>query len=303
MGQRGAEQRHDPVAHHLIHRTLVSVDGLHHSLEYRVEQLAGLLGVAVGKQFEGTLHVREEHGDLLALTLEGVAGTEDLVGQIGRGVALRGHGSRRGDRRSRDRLAALVTKPAARRVGVPTRGTDRLQTSAATAAELGARRVILPALGTAQAASSGAFLHLDDLVGHRPVGLAVHRGRCFLAGGVDQAEDLAGTLVVPVPDIVDAILTLYLEIFLVCTGCHLGGQSVYLVVHVEIERHRGCSFHMGSDTLAKAMLGGRMRTTARAQAPLTWLIWCLTVPKRFRPSSDGCGQYSSSRRRPTSYPP
>src|SRR5262249_21366573 len=81
--------------------------------------------------------------------------------------------------------------------------------------------------------------HLNDFVGHRPVGLAMHRGRRFLAGGVDQAEDLAGTLVIPVPDIVDAILTLYLEIFLVCTGCHLGGQSVYLVVHVEIERHRG----------------------------------------------------------------
>jgi hypothetical protein len=43
VGQRGAEQRHDPVAHHLVHRALVSVDGLHHALEYRVEQLAGLL--------------------------------------------------------------------------------------------------------------------------------------------------------------------------------------------------------------------------------------------------------------------
>src|SRR5215467_1332862 len=84
----------------------------------------------------------------------------------------------------------------------------------------------------------GAFLHLDDLVGHCPVGLAVHRGRRFLAGGVDQAEDLACALVVPVPDVVDAVLALYLEVLLVRAGCHLRRQSVDLVVHVEIERHR-----------------------------------------------------------------
>jgi hypothetical protein len=56
------------------------------------------------------------------------------------------------------------------------------------------------------------------------VGLAVHRRRRFLAGGVDQAEDLAGTLVVPVPDVVDAILALCLGSFL-CALAAISGVN------------------------------------------------------------------------------
>ena len=44
MSTRRAEQRHNPVAHHLIHRALVAVHGFHHVLEDRVEQLARVLG-------------------------------------------------------------------------------------------------------------------------------------------------------------------------------------------------------------------------------------------------------------------
>ena len=71
VGDRRAEQRHDPVAHHLVDRALVVMDGLHHPLEDRVEELARLLGVAVGEQLHRALEVGEEHGDLLALALEG----------------------------------------------------------------------------------------------------------------------------------------------------------------------------------------------------------------------------------------
>jgi hypothetical protein len=70
VGERRAEQRHDPVAHDLIHRTLVTVDGLHHPFEHRVEQLASLLGVAVGDEFSRAIHIGEEDRHLLALSLE-----------------------------------------------------------------------------------------------------------------------------------------------------------------------------------------------------------------------------------------
>ena len=70
VGERRAEERHDPVAHDLVDGALVAVDGLHHPLEHGVEELARLLGVAVGEQLHRALEVGEEHGDLLALALE-----------------------------------------------------------------------------------------------------------------------------------------------------------------------------------------------------------------------------------------
>jgi hypothetical protein len=33
VGQRCAEQRHDPIAHHLVDGAFIAVDGLHHSRE------------------------------------------------------------------------------------------------------------------------------------------------------------------------------------------------------------------------------------------------------------------------------
>ena len=85
MGERRAEQRHDAVAHDLVDRALVAVDGLHHQLEDRVENRARLLGIAVGEQLHGALEVSEEDGDLLALALEGCPRREDSLGQM-RGV-------------------------------------------------------------------------------------------------------------------------------------------------------------------------------------------------------------------------
>ena len=73
VGERRAKQRHDAVAHHLVHRALVAVHGLHHALEHGVEELARLLGVAVGEQLHRALEVGEEHGDLLALAFQALA--------------------------------------------------------------------------------------------------------------------------------------------------------------------------------------------------------------------------------------
>jgi hypothetical protein len=52
-----------------ITRTFVSENGLHHGLEHGVQDLAGLLGIAVGKELHGALEIGEQHGDLLAVAL------------------------------------------------------------------------------------------------------------------------------------------------------------------------------------------------------------------------------------------
>src|SRR5262249_29690575 len=96
-----------------------------------------------------------------------------------------------------------------------------------------------PALGCHWPSPLRAFLHFDDLVGHEAVGLAMHGRRRFLARGLTETEDLSSPLVVPVTDVVDAVLALHGEILLVSLCGHLGGEPVDLAVHVEVERHRG----------------------------------------------------------------
>ena len=129
VGERRAEQRHDAVAHHLVDGALVAVDGLHHPLEHRVEQLPGLLGVAVGDQLRRALEVGEQDGDLLALAFQSASRGEDLLGEVLRGVGLR------------------ATRTSARRRLPATQG------SAALAAELRAGRQLGAA--RAQAARAG----------------------------------------------------------------------------------------------------------------------------------------------------
>src|SRR5262249_3148732 len=85
-GNGSAEKRHDPVAHDLIDRPLISVNGLHHPLEHRVENLARLLRVTVSEKLHRALEIGEEHSDLLALAFEGTLGSEDLLGEVPWGV-------------------------------------------------------------------------------------------------------------------------------------------------------------------------------------------------------------------------
>ena len=90
VGERRAEQRHDAVAHDLIDRALVAVHGLHHVLEDRIEELTRLLGITVREQLLGrSLHIREEHGDLLALALERTLRAEDPLDKVLGGVSVR----------------------------------------------------------------------------------------------------------------------------------------------------------------------------------------------------------------------
>ena len=87
--QRGAEQGHDAVAHHLVDGALVVVDRFHHALEHRIQELARLLRVAIGQQLHRAFEVREQHGHLLALALQRSARGQDLLGEMLWGVFLR----------------------------------------------------------------------------------------------------------------------------------------------------------------------------------------------------------------------
>jgi hypothetical protein len=49
MRQWCPKQGHDAVAHHLVDGTFVLVYGRHHAVEYRIEQVPCLLGVALGQ--------------------------------------------------------------------------------------------------------------------------------------------------------------------------------------------------------------------------------------------------------------
>jgi hypothetical protein len=89
VGERRPEERHDPVPHHLVDRSLVAVHGLHHVLEHGVEQLPGLLGIAVGEKLHRAPEIGEEYRHLLALPFKGALRRENLLGEVFRGVGLR----------------------------------------------------------------------------------------------------------------------------------------------------------------------------------------------------------------------
>jgi len=90
VGEGRAEEGHDPVAHDLIDRPFVPMDGLHHQFENGIEELARLLGISVGEQFHRALQVGEQDCYLLAFSFEGALGGEDLLGEVVGGVRLRG---------------------------------------------------------------------------------------------------------------------------------------------------------------------------------------------------------------------
>jgi replicative DNA helicase len=89
VGNGGAEQGHDAVAQHLVDGALEAVDGVHHQPKGRIEELLGGFGVEALDKPGRVLEVGEEDGDLFALAFQGVAGGQNLVGEMGRGVGQR----------------------------------------------------------------------------------------------------------------------------------------------------------------------------------------------------------------------
>jgi hypothetical protein len=106
VGELGSEQRHDAVAHDLVHRALVAVDGVHHELEHGIEDLSRGLGVAIGDELHRTLHVCEEHRDLLALAFQCGLRRQDPLGEVAGDL-------RRGRRRQRGAALLAELRPGA----------------------------------------------------------------------------------------------------------------------------------------------------------------------------------------------
>jgi len=160
MGERGAEEGHDPVAHDLVDRAFIVMDGFHHALEDGIEELPGLLGVTVGKQFHGAFEVREEDGDLLPLAFQSGSGREDLLGEVLRRVALRGT-----LRRSRcdftQRLPTAITEATAGWIGLTAALTGGFEPGSASVAEPRASGTLLPAL---RACHGGSLARLLEIV-------------------------------------------------------------------------------------------------------------------------------------------
>jgi hypothetical protein len=107
VGNRGAEKRHDAVAHHLVDGALVVMDSLHHVFEDRVEEFPCLFGITFGQQLRRALEVGEEHRHLLAFAFECAPGVQDFSGEVLGRVGFRG--SKRGlaGRRARKQASWL----------------------------------------------------------------------------------------------------------------------------------------------------------------------------------------------------
>ena len=146
VGHGCPKQRHNAVAHDLVHRALVAMHGGHQVLQDRVEEVPSFLEVAVGDQLQGALDVGKQHRDLFALACQVAAGRQNLLGQV-LGVYVSGVANRDG---MTGRVPAGCAFEAefgtCWQLGA-TLGARQHQTSAALQAKLRLRRIVLLALG------------------------------------------------------------------------------------------------------------------------------------------------------------
>jgi hypothetical protein len=134
VSERRAEEGHDPVAHDLVDRTFVAMDGLHHPLENRIEQLSRFFRIALGEQPRRAFQVREEHCHEFALALQGGLGGENLLGEVLGGVDVGRLEPRRGDLGQRG--GTLAAELVLQRIISAAGRADSRQGEGALAAEL-----------------------------------------------------------------------------------------------------------------------------------------------------------------------
>ncbi len=150
-----AEERHDAVAHDLIDGALVAVHGFHHPLEHGIEDLARLLGIAVGEQLHRALEIGKQHRHLLALAFERSPGSEDPLGEVLRRIRVR-RGELRG-RGHQERRGALTAELVLGRIGGATGRTGGGQRCGALPTELHAGGILVVAPGTLHAAGTSKW--------------------------------------------------------------------------------------------------------------------------------------------------
>jgi hypothetical protein len=79
---RSPEQRHDPIAGELVHRPLEAVDAVGEDLKEAVHDPIPLLRIDLLAEVHRAFQIREEHGHVLALSLDGASRREDLLSEV-----------------------------------------------------------------------------------------------------------------------------------------------------------------------------------------------------------------------------
>ena len=86
VSDRCAEERHDPIAHVLIHGPFEAVHAVGEDREEALHDPVPVFGVDRLGEIHRPLNVGEQHRHLLPLALEGTAGGEDLLDEVLWGV-------------------------------------------------------------------------------------------------------------------------------------------------------------------------------------------------------------------------
>src|SRR5260221_2304341 len=81
-----------------------------------------------------------------------------------------------------------------------------------------------------------AFLDLDDLIGHQPMGLAMHSYSGIFARSLAEAKNCASAFI-PVPQVLDPVLLLNGEIAGGSTSSRFSRQPFHVTVNVHVECH------------------------------------------------------------------
>jgi hypothetical protein len=89
VGERGAKECHDAIAHDLVDGAFVAMYRRHHALQHGIEELPGLFGITVGEQLHRALQIGKQHRDLLTLAFQGTTRGENFLCEIRWGVSER----------------------------------------------------------------------------------------------------------------------------------------------------------------------------------------------------------------------
>ncbi len=150
VGDRRAEERHEPVAEELVDRAFVAMHLGERGLEEAAEEDVHALGAEPLGQRGRADHVAEEHGDRLALALERAAGGEDLLGEVPRRVRPRdAGGSARRPRRGRPRARRTPSRTSrSRRELRPAGAAGSRAAGRRTRGRTSPGRILMPTLRT-----------------------------------------------------------------------------------------------------------------------------------------------------------
>src|SRR5262249_33743677 len=108
-------------------------------------------GISVGEELHRALEVGEEHGDLLALALEGALGGEDLLGEVLWDIRFRGTEARRCRRLASNRGPTLVAELRGCGQALTAGAAEQAKAGSAPQAEVRICRVLVLAPGTVHA--------------------------------------------------------------------------------------------------------------------------------------------------------